>query len=93
VQAILALDDEVYIGGHFNTLPEVKLNRVALASFDPANGTPTTWNPGANGPFGVWALALTRTSVSPDEPQALSVGGDFTRVGGLARRGYARLLF
>jgi hypothetical protein len=93
VQAILALDDEVYIGGHFNTLPEAKLNRLALASFDPANGAPTTWNPGANGPFGVWALALTRTAVSPDEPQALSVGGDFTRVGGLARRGYARLLF
>jgi hypothetical protein len=93
VQAILAMGDEVYIGGHFNTLPEAKLNRVALASFLPGDGTPTAWNPGANGPFGVWALALTRTAVSPDQPQALSIGGDFTRVGGLARRGYTRFLF
>ena len=41
VQAILATDDEIYIGGHFNTMPEFKLNRVALASFDPSTGTPT----------------------------------------------------
>lgn len=91
VQAILATADEVYIGGHFNTLPEFKLSRVALASFLP-DGTPTAWNPGANGSFGVWALGLTRTATSPGEPPALSVGGDFTRVGGLARRGYARFL-
>ena len=93
VQAILALDDEVYIGGHFNTLPEAKLDRIALASFAPADGTPTSWNPGANGSFGVWALALTRTPVSPSEAQALSIGGDFSRVAGLARRGYTRFLF
>lgn len=89
VQAILATDDEVYIGGHFNTMPEAKLNRLALASFDPATGTPTTWNPGANGPFGVWALALTRAGTTP----TLSIGGDFSRVGGLARRGYTRFAF
>jgi hypothetical protein len=93
VQAILALDDEVYIGGHFDTIPEAKLNRLALASFDPLNGTPTAWNPGANGHFGVWALGLTRTSLSSDAAPALSVGGDFTRVNGQARRGYARFAF
>jgi hypothetical protein len=93
VQAILALDDEVYIGGHFNTLPEAKLERAALASFLPGNGQPTAWNPGANGPFGVWALALTRTPLSPEASPALSIGGDFTRVGGLARRGYTKFLF
>jgi hypothetical protein len=95
VQAILALEDEVYIGGHFDTLPESKLNRLALASFLPADGTPTAWNPGASGSFGVWALGLTRTPLSPNEPPApsLSVGGDFTRVAGEARRGYARFLF
>jgi len=93
VQAILATADEVYIGGHFNTLPEAKVDRVALASFLPANGAVTTWNPGANGSFGVWALAMTRTPLSPDEPAALSIGGDFTRVSGLARRGYTRFLF
>jgi hypothetical protein len=31
--------------------------------------------------------------VSPNEPQALSIGGDFSRVAGLARRGYTRFLF
>jgi hypothetical protein len=93
VQAILATADEVYIGGHFNTLPEAKVDRLALASFNPADGAVTPWNPGANGSFGVWALALTRTPVSPNEPAALSIGGDFTRVAGLARRGYTRFLF
>ncbi|KRF00067.1 hypothetical protein ASG88_11750 [Nocardioides sp. Soil777] len=93
VQAILATTDEVYIGGHFNTMPESKLNRLALASFRPSDGTPTAWNPGANGSFGVWALALTRTPVSPGEPAALTIGGDFTRAGGLARRGVTRFLF
>jgi hypothetical protein len=93
VQAILATADEVYIGGHFNTLPEAKVDRIALASFLPANGAVTSWNPGANGSFGVWALAMTRTSLSPAEPAALSIGGDFTRVAGLARRGYTRFLF
>jgi hypothetical protein len=93
VQAILATSDEVYIGGHFNTLPEAKVDRLALASFLPENGAVTGWNPGANGPFGVWALGLTRTPLSPNQPAALSIGGDFTRVGGLARRGYTRFLF
>jgi hypothetical protein len=92
VQAILATEDEVYIGGHFNTMPEFKLDRLALASFLPADGSPTAWNPGANGSFGVWALGLTRTALGPNEPPALSIGGDFTRVAGLARRGYARFL-
>lgn len=93
VQAILAMDDEVYIGGHFNTLPEAKLERMALASFFPENGIATTWNPGANGPYGVWAIGLTRTPLSPNEPAALSIGGDFTLVSGQARRGYTRFLF
>jgi hypothetical protein len=93
VQAILATDDEVYIGGHFNTLPESKLNRVALASFDPATGTPTAWNPGAPGPFGVWTIGLTRTPLSPNATPALSIGGDFSRVATLPRRGYARFAF
>jgi hypothetical protein len=93
VQAILATDDEVYIGGHFNTLPEFKLNRVALASFDPATGTPTAWNPGAPGPFGVSTIGLTRTPLSPNATPALSIGGDFSRVATLPRRGYARFAF
>jgi hypothetical protein len=91
LQAIVATDDEVYIGGHFNTLPEAKLNRLALASFLPGDGTATGWNPGANGSFGVWAMGLTKTPVAPEA--ALSIGGDFTRVAGLARRGFTRFNF
>ncbi|MFZ2502505.1 MAG: hypothetical protein WAW88_07540 [Nocardioides sp.] len=94
VQAILATDTEVYIGGHFNNLPEAKVERVALASFNPADGAVTAWNPGANGPFGVWAIAMTNTTPqSPNATPALSIGGDFTRVGDVARRGYTRFLF
>jgi hypothetical protein len=90
VQAILATDEEVYIGGHFNTLPEAKADRLALASFNPANGALTAWNPGANGPFGVWAIGVGQR---PDGSRFLSIGGDFTRVAGVARRGYARFNF
>jgi hypothetical protein len=93
VQGIYATDEEVYIGGHFNTLPEAKLERVGLASFLPADGQVTGWNPGANGPFGVWTIAPTRTAVSPEAVPGLSIGGDFTVVGGVARRGYARFNF
>jgi len=82
VQAIATTSDEVYIGGHFNTLPEAKVDRVALASFDPSNGVVTSWNPGANGPFGVWTITAT--------PDSLDIGGDFTRVGGSGQRGFAR---
>jgi hypothetical protein len=89
VQAILATDEEVYIGGHFNTLPEQKLGRLALASFLPSNGQVTDWNPGANGPFGVWAIAATDQGGA----DTLAIGGDFTRVGGLARRGFTRFAF
>ena len=61
-----------------------------IASFSAANGLVTAWNPGVNGSFGVWAFGLTRTPLSPVQPNALSVGGDFTRVAAVARRAYAR---
>jgi Domain of unknown function (DUF5122) beta-propeller len=93
VQAILATDDEVYIGGHFSGLPEAKVERQHIASFLPQNGEATSWNPGLNGSYGVWAFGLTRTALSPDAVPALSVGGDFTVVAGVARRGYARFIF
>ncbi|MCR1784735.1 hypothetical protein KVF89_19485 [Nocardioides carbamazepini] len=93
VQAILATADEVYVGGHFSGFPESKLNRLHIGSFLAADGTPTAWDPGANGSYGVWAFGLTRTAPVPGTVDALSVGGDFTRVAGAARRGYARFAF
>lgn len=93
VQAILATADEVYVGGHFSGFPESKLNRLHIASFLAADGAPTAWDPGANGSYGVWALGLTRGIAILGTVDALSVGGDFTRVAGAARRGYARFAF
>lgn len=93
VQAILATADEVYVGGHFSGFPESKLNRLHIASFLAADGSPTAWNPGANGSYGVWAFGLTRSAPVLGAIDALSVGGDFTRVAGAARRGYARFAF
>ncbi|TNM50138.1 hypothetical protein FHP29_00995 [Nocardioides albidus] len=93
VQAILATADEVYIGGHFSGFPEAHLDRLHIGSFLAANGTPTAWNPGANGSYGVWAFGLTDGPPLPGSLDALSVGGDFTRTAGAARRGYARFPF
>jgi hypothetical protein len=90
VQAILATDTEVYIGGHFSSFPVSGLKRLHIASFWTQNGSATAWNPGVNGEYGVWAFGLTQTALSPGAVPALSVGGDFTNVAGLARRGYAR---
>jgi hypothetical protein len=90
VQAILATDTEVYIGGHFSGFPETNVQRLHIASFLTHDGQATDWNPGVNGDYGVWALGLTQTPLSPTAVPALSVGGDFTTVAGLARRGYAR---
>jgi hypothetical protein len=89
VQVILAFDDEVYIGGHFTSIPEQKLNRARLASFRPVDGAMTAWNPGTNGFQGIWAITRAATSAGT----YLTIGGDFTRVAGLARRGVARFLF
>jgi hypothetical protein len=93
VQAILATNDEVYIGGHFSGFPDVKISRLHIASFSTANGQLTSWDPGANGTYGVWAIGLTRTALSPTAAPALLIGGDFTRVAGAARRSIARFSF
>jgi len=105
VQAILATDEEVYVGGHFTNFPEAKQSRPGIASFRPGDGSAnllsdgtqrlTAWNPGASVThFGVWAIALTQAqTTSSPEGSVLSIGGDFTRVGGVARRGYARFSF
>jgi hypothetical protein len=82
VQAIGVSDTEVYIGGHFGTMPEYKLNRYHLASFLVSDGSPTTWDPRADGEFGVWTITVT--------PSSVVVGGDFEKIGGEFQRGIAR---
>ena len=72
LQAILFADEEVYIGGRSLTCLEAKLEQVHVASFQTASGRPTGWNPGANGSYGVWAIGLTKTALSPNAVPALS---------------------
>ena len=93
VQAILATNTEVYVGGHFSGFPDAKISRLHLASFMTADGSITGWNPGPNGTYGVWAIGLTQTALSPNAVPALSVGGDFTVMAGKARRSIARFNF
>jgi len=57
-----------------------RTRRARIASIWVADGAPTGWNPGADGYMGVWAMAVT--------PSSLLVGGDFNRIGG--RSGVAR---
>ena len=83
-QAIAASATELYFGGHFSQINSQRVKRSRIASARVADGVVTAWNPGANGYMGVWALATT--------PDALLVGGDFTRIGGKPRSGVARFL-
>ncbi|HZN17540.1 MAG TPA: hypothetical protein VFB84_05020 [Micromonosporaceae bacterium] len=83
VQAIAASATEVYVGGHFTTLPVEKLARLHAASFLVTTGAPTEWSPSPDGAFGVWSIEIT--------PTALLLGGDFEKVAGKAQPGFARL--
>ena len=93
-QAIATLDGTTYVGGHFDKACTTTNNgvkgvctdgsvpRVKLAAIDGA-GNLTGWAPQANGVVGV------RTLVASPALRLLSVGGDFTMLGGAAQRRYA----
>lgn len=73
-QAIAASNDEIWLGGHFGNSLTFKQKRQWILSLKP-DGTLTGWNPNlGGGDMGVWALALTATS--------LLVGGEFVSVDG-----------
>jgi hypothetical protein len=89
-QAVAVLDGEVYLGGHWDNVcltgnvtggtgggfvcAGAQATRHKLLSVDAASGAVTAWNPGANSPLGVFALAANPAV------GALEAGGDFTRV-------------
>ena len=81
VQAIAASTTEVYVGGHFSKLAQ-NMHRGRIGSLDAASGAVTSWNPGVDSFWGVWALQVTDDS--------LLVGGDFTRVAGRLQPHFAR---
>jgi len=85
-------DSELYIGGHFtgydgpipgsNFLTPIA-TRDKLAAVDEATGQVlATWNPAVNTNLGIEALA-TGTNT-------LAIGGEFTRVAGVAQQHFAR---
>jgi hypothetical protein len=92
-------DGLVYVGGHFGQVgsthgwvfvPGQKATltgsgtakRVHIVAFDAQTGAIAAWNPGANSTLGVHAL----DSGAAD----LGVGGDFTKIGGVAQQGFAQ---
>lgn len=82
-QAIAVSDNEMYIGGHFSQFVTGKIKRNYIASVDPHTGTPTSWDPLAQGgKMGVWALLI--------EGSHLHAGGVFSSFDLVSQRGYAR---
>jgi hypothetical protein len=73
-QALAAASDRVYFGGHFSVAAGQPQYR--LVAFNPSTGArDADWDPGANGPLGVWSLTYS--------DGLLLVGGDFDELGGL----------
>lgn len=90
VQAITVLNGEVYAGGHYtdycgpqggqhtctNPIPRSKMLAV-----DESTGALQAWNPAVNSTLGVFSLA--------GGDGFLEMGGDFTKVAGVAQQGFA----
>jgi trimeric autotransporter adhesin len=87
VQAISIMGGVIYGGGHFDNVcvgvtdgpttgfrcPTNAATRHKLVAIDAVTGALDPWNPGANSPLGVFALA--------NDGGSLQVGGDFTKIG------------
>jgi hypothetical protein len=85
------LDGLVYFGGHFsgycglvpgNNFCTVQAARDKLIAVDEATGALQSWHPSANTTLGVEALAAGDGSVT--------VGGEFTKIGGVAQQRHAQ---
>ncbi len=86
VQAAVATDTVLYVGGHFDFVSlagtSVLDERHHMAAFDTATGRTDAWNPRANSNFGVNSLAWS--------PGHVAAGGDFTQIGFLAHSSLAQ---
>lgn len=96
VQAVTAMGDSIYAGGHFKnycvgntgstTTPEVcdtPLLRPKLFSVAKSDGSVDAWNPKANSALGVWSLAAVPSAGK------IAAGGDFTKLNGKAQAHFA----
>jgi hypothetical protein len=82
VQAIGVADEAIYVGGHFTKFTSLNVVRVRIGAVDPETGNALAWAPTMNSFYGVWAFDVT--------DDALLVGGDFTRTGGMDQPYFAR---
>lgn len=86
VQAAVATDTVVFVGGHFDNIARTGTTlldvRHHLAAVDAATGATDPWSPAANSSFGVYAMAWS--------PGHLAAGGDFTKINSLAHAGVAQ---
>jgi hypothetical protein len=87
------LDGILYFGGHFsgycgpipgNNFCTVQASRDKLVALDEATGALQSWHPSANTTLGVEALAAGDGSVT--------VGGEFTKIGGVAVQHHAQFI-
>jgi hypothetical protein len=96
-QGIAVIDDTVYVGGHFDNFcsdeavggttsfecPVVLAVRHKILALDADTGSLDPWNPGADSPLGVYAVATSAGR--------LEIGGDFEHTGeGAAQEGFAQ---
>jgi outer membrane protein assembly factor BamB len=87
VENVVVVDGIAYAGGHFeaycgaipgNNFCTQVARRGHLMAVDDATGALLPWHPSANSNLGVFAIAAG--------PQSVVVGGDFTRLGGVAQQ-------
>jgi Domain of unknown function (DUF5122) beta-propeller len=85
ILALGEIGDTMYVGGIFHNIEDRRrqstLQRDHLFAFDISTGDIASFSPNVNGP--VWSIVTTG--------DALYIGGDFTSVNGVARRGIAKL--
>jgi fibronectin type 3 domain-containing protein len=82
VPAVRLFGGLLYCGGHFSgTASFAGVDRQKLAAVDPATGLVTSFAPNINSSQGVWALA--------SDNGHLYLGGDFSKVAGVAQPHYA----
>jgi len=74
--ALAVSGSTVYMGGEFTTVNGSTPRRFA-AAVDATTGTASAWSPSVEGGFGVYALAISGSTVY--------LGGDFAKVDGVAR--------
>lgn len=83
VTALVIEGDHLYVGGRFDFVGQVRRSHLARLILSEGGRVDPTWDNSVNGNNGVGALAM--------DAGHLYVGGDFTKIGGVARRHLARI--